>query len=375
MGFIEQGRPYGNKRRLYNQKQRSKLRKTEPAVIKPKLTNLPTELLFNIFCHVPVNDNHLPHTCKYLHEMLRVINVGPHFIQKLIWEQFAMDLNQDNHLLPTLENLVHKVPRSSQLNQQVTQSVDRLTNSRFCLNPSIFTHPFAYSIDPEFYDQFTLISHKSFQREKIYRLKYTTFMIAYLEQVLQNPPREYEQMDIDDDNEEYQQFHQKLMKDEDVSSYLQGPFIPYVLSSSRAIEGVYPVINTQEKFTKIKYLIDKLNFTFQNVSRSMINVMDSSIEFREKRRMLEFAYKEVMEQDSKTITIPFVIRLLACLSDSKYNSKLEVLCHKVLRDFYRYNLEEQGESFDGEIWEFVKNCKETEMFQILCGYSNPTYLL
>lgn len=171
-------------------------------------------------------------------------------------------------------------------------------------------------------------------------------------------------------------------------------------------------IGSMEKFQKVKRLVNELNFTYDDLNEVLINVLNSKLTLKHRCKVIHFltrtyldpnATKYQSKQKIKTnplyikdfnISTYILLKAFEILLDSRYDSKFESVVHELLTIYYqRHNAaidnqaqeggeeadrdirRSQNQDHDAELWNFVKETKQTELFQILCGYSAPRFTL
>lgn len=437
MGFITVGKPYTQKklqkRRLNSlrpehrdesQKQFIKppLRRPKITYQKPELTSFPPEILYNIFCHVKMKDNNMNLVNKQLNQLLTVENMGFHYIQRLIRIQFIIDLNEEwDYLIPYIEKLINnfrKYKINSDCLNLFLDNCDVFNSIQYGLNHDIFKYKFAYEIDLHYYRQFFISNGSTLITERGNRFKYIKKQLKRLNYELLEFKRLQSNTEINFDelsrmanrlfNQEETNGEQSLEPEanEDQAFHNRGdePEVNLQLdyNSYNQTTPKFPKkfrnINSLDKFKKIKSLINGLNFTYEDLNVPFKGVLNSRLTLKHKCKVLLFLIKTYLDPNhtrskSKSkvnhllikdfkINLSIITRAFELLIESGYNQKFEAIVHEFLKVYYQTNgqepLEQDGaeeQNDDTELWNFVKESKQPELFQLLCGYSAPNFSL
>lgn len=158
-------------------------------------------------------------------------------------------------------------------------------------------------------------------------------------------------------------------------------------------------INSMTKFHKIKVLLYELGFMYDDLNEVIMSVLNSKLTIKHKSKVIHFLLKTYL--DPKNVKVKFtsnptqnplliksfilsqaiILRVFEVLIECNYDQKFQPLVHHLLEIFYGralyQQLQEQPEIMvdDYELWNLVKESKQSELFQILCQYSTPNFSL
>lgn len=281
------------------------------------------------------------------------------------------------------------------------QNLEYFNSHRYGLSIKIFKYKFIKSVDTSYFNQYVLMDPKNIKEERHNRSKFLKSQIKTLKRELidsRSSELEHREVDYDalslyaeslfnsveqlENNEaistpEEQQQEQQQPEDEeqeDCSIYRSQLITPY-------IESIYSSIDSMDTFMRVLNLVHNFGFKFRNLNEALIRIAESKMQFKDKIKIMMYCFENYIkkrddDEDQKNykVSVQVITRLFDMLVGSHYNQKCEKLVNNYLSHVYQNDVNDDNE-IDTELWEYVKNSKEADLFQILCGYSTPNFSL
>ncbi|EGV63950.1 hypothetical protein PSN45_003974 [Yamadazyma tenuis] len=398
MGFVNIGKPYNYKRSRDRQPKKHK-----PVEKTLQLTKLPIELLFNIFCYASVSENNLALVNRYFYKLFRPANLGLHYLQKFIQCRFVVDLNNKcTRILSDIDEMFEEFDSGSELREifdPFKKSLNYIKTHQWGFNIDAFKYRFTYELDAEYFKQFCLISSKHISTEQAKRLRFIHNQLRLLQYQLQRwesrqqhrhrydwdfsetilPLRHSTELLLTISEEPLAVLSEDDYENEraEIASGVPVSNIDAIYNSDfgAVVEEVYPTINSMNQFHKVVVLIDALGMKFKDKNNFMITIIDGNLQFKDKTKILKYMHKTFFQkaENSPSLSVSFILKLFQLLSSSSYDAKFEKVVHKFLRHFYGTG--DDLANFDLDLWNYIKEAKDSDLFQILCGYSTPSFTL
>ncbi|CAH6718364.1 hypothetical protein CLIB1444_01S05094 [[Candida] jaroonii] len=340
-----------------------------------KLEEFPNEILLNIFSYINLKDNHLHLTNSKLNKLFSFENLGAYYIEKILSHQFVHHLNtRINRHYPKLDSLL-KEYKERGLNSFEVQETDRILTlfKKYdqALDVEVFRYQVAFQLTLDYFSNFFIIGLDDIEQERQRRSTYIDSKIKVLEAGLKADVVDYDSMSrlaLISETQSLQEVNgngpqiqtpgtEEAVETTEVGVYKFGIPVPKFPHSFNII--------TPSKYTAIKILMTNLNFKFTHVNVVLENILDSKLPIKKKHKLI----KTIIKNQVFTIEESTLIKAFEMLIDCKYAQDFEKIVHTLLELFYK------NDSSDGELWNYVKDTKEVELFHLLCGYANPNFIL
>lgn len=241
---------------------------------KPYLfSDLPDDIIINIFTFVPLHENQLHFTSKWLNQLLTPSNVGNANLMKLIIRQYAIDEERG------FGNLVLKAKRLFREAQDKNAFENRSGLESFMslfgpksvfLRPDFFKYKFVY-------DMIEIKNYKIFlvdQRQ--YELAFETpnniliGIIDSLQLLIQNCQGLYSHSSrVPGQIRPYSRFFDPYYKFKNCE-YNLGPMLAVV-------EDIIPDIDSLEQIQKVKFLMETTSVGFRSLREAFVKAKESNL--------------------------------------------------------------------------------------------------
>lgn len=341
-----------------------------------KVTNLeefPNEILFNIFSYINLKENNLHLTNSRLNGLFTFENLGTHYIEKLLCNQFIHRLNTTiTKYYQQLDSLLEQYKQKGISNFEVQETIRILTLFKkydLALDVEVFRYQVAFQLTLDYFSNFFILGLDDIEQERTRRINFLESKIKALEAGLKSQEVDYESMSrlaLILETQSLQEANGGSPPNETITEttepsqteiYKFGIPVPKFPNSFSII--------TPSKYTAIKILMTNLNFKFTEVNTVLRNILDSKLPLKRKHKLI----KTIIKNQVFTIEETTLIKAFQMLIECKYVQEFEKIVHTLLELFYKSDLS------DGELWSYVKDTKEVELFHLLCGYANPNFIL